>query len=114
MPDQTLAPLLPGEDAPLAWRAGRGPVTEDEALGVARRLARRALAIKRPGTRAPIPEEVPSELANRVSSIHRMPPRVLAFARARAELEGRTLTDVVEGALRAYGKGAPERPHGAY
>ena len=24
MPDQTLAPLLPGEDAPLAWRAGRG------------------------------------------------------------------------------------------
>lgn len=98
---------LPGENAPLEMVPGRGPITEAEALGVARRLARREIANGRKNTKVTVPDELPAEDALRTSSLFRLPPRMMAFVKARAEMEGRTVTSVVEEALAAYGYGAP-------
>lgn len=73
------------------------PITETEALGVARRLA--------DVTGRALPDELPVEGAPVVLTAFRISPRVLAFARARAEAEGLTMTDVVRAALSAYAGG---------
>lgn len=101
---------LPTEAAPAPMVWGRGPITDDEALGVARRLARIELAHGRQNTKLTVPDELPAEDAPRVSSLFRLPPRTMAFVKARAEAEGVTVTDVVRAALAAYAGGRPGTP----
>lgn len=103
---------LPGELKPLDWVPGRGPITADEALGVMRRRRRVELAghPKSPGSRGGVPDELPPASAPKKASVFRFPPRVMAFAHARAELEGVPLTAVLEELLRAYAESAPQRP----
>lgn len=101
---------LPGETAPLQFELGRGPITEDEALGVARRHARREITMGRLNSKTVVPDVLPAEDANRVSSIYRLPPRVVAVAKARAEMEGDTMTAVIERLLREYAAGTPTAP----
>lgn len=91
----------------MTW--ARGPITADEALGVARRLGRLELERGRAGQRAGIPEELPPPGALR-SSTFRLDARVLAHVRARAEAEGLGVTDVVRAALQAYATGRPGTP----
>ena len=98
---------LPGETAPLAPVPGRGPITPEEALGVSRRHARKEIANGRKNTKMTVPDALPDEHALRTSSLFRLPPRMMAFVKARAELEGRTVTSIVEEALTAYAYGAP-------
>jgi len=98
---------LPGEDGPLDMRYGGEPITADEALGVARRLARKELAVGRRNTKLVVPEELPPVTIAKTSHIFRLPPRSVAYARARAEMEGTTLSAIVEEALDAYGRGVP-------
>ncbi|OIV39154.1 hypothetical protein BIV57_02150 [Mangrovactinospora gilvigrisea] len=104
---------LPGELEPLEWEANRGPVTEDEALGVLRRRRSNELsqAPKRAGAkRAEIPTELPPEEARKVSVVNRFPPRYLAMAYARAEIENTNLTAILEEMLVKYATGSPTRP----
>ncbi len=112
-PDVDEAEALPGELEPLEWTAKRGPVTEEEALGVLRRRRRNELAQapKREGAkRAEVPSELPPESARKVPVVNRFPPRYLAIAHARAELEGTNLTAILEEMLVKYATGAPTRP----
>jgi hypothetical protein len=102
--------VLPGEDGPVLMRWGRGPITEAEALGVARRVARKVIADGRTNTKAVVPDELPASGENQVPSIFRLPPRTMAFVKARAEAEGVTVTDVVRAALDAYATGRPGTP----
>lgn len=90
---------LPGEATPVPMRYLGDPISEAEALGVARRLARR--------TDRPVPDELPTDDAPSILGAYRLSPRVLAFTRARAEAEGVTVTDVVRAALAAYAVGRP-------
>lgn len=106
----TATTTLPGEDAPLEYISGRGPITAREALGVQRRMARIEILRARPNSKAVVPDELPDEDAKRVSSIYRLPPRVMSFARARAEMEGHTMTGLIESFLREYGAGVPNAP----
>ena len=102
---------LPGEDGPLVWARGRGPVTAAEALGVARRRRRAELA-RAPKTDRPregVPEVLP-ESAYKKTYAFRLPERHVLFAQARAELEGVPLTAVVDAALREYAEGRPWEP----
>lgn len=103
---------LPGELKPLDWVEGRGPITADEALGVLRRRRRVDLAgqPKSPGPRGGVPDDLPPESAPKKASVFRFPPRAMAFAHARAELEGVPLTAVLEEMLAAYADGPPGRP----
>jgi hypothetical protein len=104
---------LPGEAAPLAWTAARGPVTDDEALGVLRRRRRLELAQqpKRSGAELrPVPDELPSEDARKVGVMFRLPPYYVALANARAELEETNLTAILEEALIKYARGRPSSP----
>lgn len=101
---------LPGETGPVAMVWSRGPITNEEALGVARRLARAELARGRVNARMTVPEVLPAPDAPRVSSIFKMDPRMMAFVRARAEAEGVTVTDVVRAALQTYATGRPGTP----
>ncbi|GGO98024.1 hypothetical protein [Wenjunlia tyrosinilytica] len=104
---------LPGELEPLEWTAGRGPITEEEALGVLRRRRRNELAQapKREGAkRAEVPSELPAEQARKTPVVNRFPPRYLALAHARAEVEGTNLTAILEEMLVKYATGAPTRP----
>jgi hypothetical protein len=107
-PEDPTTTTLPGEFDELDWKPGRGPITPDEALGVARRLGRAAMARGRGdlSNMAP-PEELPREDAARVMAAYRLPPRTLAFARARAFAEGLSLTEVIEEALDGYGHSGP-------
>ena len=103
---------LPGEDGPLVWERDRGPVTEDEALRVARRRRRAELA-RAPKTDRPregVPEVLPDTNAEKRSFTFRLPERHVLFAQARAELEGVPLTAVVDAALREYAEGRPWEP----
>lgn len=99
--------LLPGEDGPLEMRHGGEPITPDEALGVARRWARVARGQGRKLTNLDVPEQLPPPDATLVPAAYRLPPRLLMFVRAKAEMEGRTLTDVITEALEAYANSAP-------
>ena len=108
MPDPAPYDPLPGELSPLYWDGSRrGPVTEAEALGVARRLADRAAREGRVRSAMARPVELPDRDALRVMTASRLPARVVMLARGRAELEGRTLTDVIELALVGYAASAP-------
>lgn len=95
MPDDA----LPGELAPLPMRYGGAPVTDAETLGVHRRLQ---AVLGRP-----VPEELPAHDARIVQTAHRLPPRLLARVRAKAEMEGVTVTDVIRDALEAYSACSP-------
>ena len=106
---ETSIALLPGEAAPLEYIDGRGPITAQEALGVARRVARKEIASGRRNTKMTVPDALPEVGENKTSHIFRLPPLDVAFARARAEMEGVSLTAVVEAAIRAYGQGSPTR-----
>ena len=98
---------LPGESGPLPMRFGGAPVTDQEALGVARRLARKQAAQGRKLSNLAEPDTLPPADANLVQSAHRMPPRLLMRARAKAEMEGVTLTSVMTAALEAYASSPP-------
>ncbi|WP_182112783.1 hypothetical protein [Actinotalea sp. JY-7876] len=102
-------PPLPGEHAPLdpATRPYGQPVTDAEALGVARRVARKALSEGRRRSSMAVPVELPPADAPSVMSAWRLPARLLMRARAKAELEGVTLTRVLGEALSAYASSSP-------
>lgn len=103
---------LPGELKPLPWSPDRGPITDDEALGVLRRRRRVDLAgaPKSRGRRSPVPAELPGTTAARKPTMFRLPPRLVARAHARAEMEQVPLTAVVEELLAGYADGIPESP----
>lgn len=104
---------LPGELEPLEWTPERGPVTERETLGVLRRRRRNELAQapKREGAkRAEVPTELPDADARKVPVVNRFPPRYLAMAHARAEMEGTNLTAILEEMLVEYATGTPASP----
>lgn len=112
--------MLPGEDAPLMPRAGGQPVTPDEALGSWRRRVREKNVAF--GRDDPIPTELPLVNAGGKSpSVSvRVPLRMQVLALGRAEMEGRTMAEVVNEALLAYIAGSPgtvpvyEPPHLAH
>lgn len=97
--------MLPGEAEPLPRRLGGEPITAEEALGVARRAAR--TQAERSGKPIEIPESLPSATAAKVAVLYRLPPRTMAFVRAKAEVEGATVTTIVEEALEAYARTPP-------
>lgn len=103
---------LPGELKPLEWVAGRGPITDDEALGVLRRRRRVELAghPKTKGHRSGVPEQLPPPVGPKKASVFRLPQRTVARAHARAEMEGIPLTTVLEELLCTYAEGTPESP----
>lgn len=107
---------LPGELKPLAWSEGRGPITDEEALGVLRRRRRVELASasKDGSRRNPVPLELPPAGAPRKPTMFRLPPRLLARAHARAELEVVPLTTIIEELLLAYADGSPEPPRSVH
>lgn len=96
---------LPGEDGPLLMRRGGAPITNAEALGVARRQARLQLQHGRKVVGG-IPEALPGP-DERVQAAWRLPQRLLMRARAKAEMEDATLTAIVEAALDAYVEAPP-------
>lgn len=103
MPDQ----MLPGEDGPLPRRFGGRPITDEEAVGVARRLARLVAASGRAkGKLAEVPDEMPPP-SDLTLSAYRVPTATLYKVRARAEVEGRRVTDVVREVLEGYAASAP-------
>jgi hypothetical protein len=99
---ESAARPLPGEDAPLPRRHGGNPPTPAEALGTGRRLAREY------ATRRGLPVEVPDVLpfAEQAGSSPlisvRMSKRATWFAHAKADMEGRSVSDVVREAVDAY------------
>lgn len=100
------APLLPGEAGPLPMRHGGAPITDAEALGVARRLARTA---RRPVTSLDATEltELPPVAAPAIQAAFRLSPRLLMFVRAKAEMENTTVTRIIEDALEGYAGSSP-------
>ena len=100
---------LPGELSAIQWHGERrGPITDSEALGTSRRLARLVASRGRPDlTNAAAPVVLPDADAKRVMAGHRLQPRSLAFAKTRAELEGRGLTAVLDQLLESYGAAPP-------
>ncbi len=104
---------LPGELKPLPWAQDRGPITDEEALGVLRRRRRVDLAgapKARGGRRSPVPAELPSPEAAKKPTMFRLPPRLVARAHARAEMEQVPLTAVIEELLADYAAGVPDAP----
>ena len=98
---------LPGEDAPLPARRGGKPVTPEEALGTARRMAREQ-AVRR-GVEPELPEVLPfpSESGTTPLLSIRVPRRKLWFAHAKADMEGRTVSDATREFLDLYGSTPP-------
>lgn len=103
---------LPGELKPLEWFPERGPITDEEALGVARRRRRVELAghPKSSGPRPGVPDALPAVDATKKASLFRLPAREMVRAHARAELEGIPLTAIIEELIRDYAAGAPQDP----
>lgn len=100
-PPEPTGRALPGEGAALPMRRGGQPIMPEEALGVSRRLARKRRKD------APVPQELPLPNASGEMAAFRLPPRTMAFVRARAEMEGRTVTDVIVEALEGYAASSP-------
>lgn len=99
---------LPGEASPLDWHPGRRPITDDEALGTARR--RTAILNEQKGLYgAELPDELPPEKTRR-TIVFRLPEATLMRAHARAEMETVPLTSIIAEALTAYAEGRPENP----
>lgn len=103
--DAATIEALPGEFEQLPMRYGGAPIAPDEALAVARRIARVQMSHGRKG--ATVPDELPPADALLVPWACRLPPRLLAFVRAKADMEGVTVTDVVTQALQAYANSSP-------
>ncbi len=101
---------LPGEDSPVPMTWARGPITDAEALGVARRTVRADRERARAGQRREVPEVLPARGADRTSSVFRLDTHDAWVARARAEAEGVPLAAVVAAALAAYADGRPGTP----
>lgn len=99
--------MLPGEAGPLPMRYGGEPITDQEALGVARRLARMQAAQGRRLSALAEPTELPPVDARMIQSAHRLPPRLLMKVRAKAEMEDSSVTDILREALEAYAASAP-------
>lgn len=106
MPAVAAAHPLPGEDAPLPKRRG-GVVTPDEALGTGRRLVKEHAA--RRGIEPDLPEALPySEQSGTTPLLSvRCGRRATWFGHARADLEGRTLSDAVREFVTLYGQNPP-------
>ena len=98
---------LPGELEPLPMRYGGAPVSDAEALGVARRHARVARAQGRKLGAMGDTDRFPSDDEKLVGAAYRFSRADLFRARAKAEMEGRTLTEVLSEALAAYAESAP-------
>lgn len=93
---------LPGEERPIPFEAGRS-LTQDEALGVARRLARRLA--KRGRKPAAMAAEAWPDADELSMAAWRVPTTALYYARARAEAEGTdSISDVVRRLLGGYGQ----------
>lgn len=105
--DQAGELMYPGEDAPLVLRAGGQPITDDEALGVARRWVREAN--ERLGHSEPLPSQLPLPSTPGVTPLasFRISRREVMLSRAKAEMEGRSLTEVVREILAAYNRSEP-------
>lgn len=89
-------PLLPGEAAPLVYEAGRThPVTDEEALGTLRRLAR--LKAQHMGVEPELPEALPSPLAVQEKVVLNLSPYVKALLTAHALIEGTNFARLMEG-----------------
>ena len=93
--------VLPGEDDILPMRWGGDPITAEEALGVSRRHARVLAQRGRRHINAVV-DELPDSDSPLVAIGLRLPPRLMAFTRAKAEMEGRTVTQIIEWALEKY------------
>lgn len=94
MATTTTLSTLPGEAGPITDHPG--PITDDAALGVARRLARLR------GT------EPPAQLTTaKVMSACRLPPALLDAARQRATELGVSVTSIVDAGLRAAADNTP-------
>lgn len=104
---QSAAAPLPGEDAPVVREWGGAPPTPEEALGTARRLAREYA--KRHRVEADVPQTLPFPEISGASPLLsvRTSKRTLWFAHAKADMEHRTVSDVVREALDVYGKTPP-------
>lgn len=102
-----IASTLPGEDAPLPLRRGGPPPTADEALGTARRMARERAA--RRGVEPELPDSLPFLETSGTTPILsiRTPRRMWWFGHAKADMEGRSLSDAMREALSAYGASPP-------
>ena len=98
---------LPGESEALPMRYGGEPITPEEALGVARRHARVQASQGRKLKSMGQVDKLPAYDANLVQSAHRFPPRLLFFVKAKAEMEGVTVTEVLTQALEAYASSPP-------
>lgn len=98
---------LPGEDAPLPPRIGGKPPTELEALGTARRMAREQA--QRRGVEPELPEALPFRETSGTTPLLsvRVPKRDLWFGHAKADMEDRTVSDVVRETVNEYGKTPP-------
>lgn len=106
----TERPELPGENGfPDERRRDPRPVTEDEALGYARHLARLerdyGRSTKRPAPE--IPDELP-EAGRRIPAAYRFDGRLLSLARAKAAIEQTTVTAILEDALAGYVAAPPD------
>lgn len=88
-------------------RYGGPPITDEEALGVARRLATVRETPGRKLSNMSAPGELPAPNAPAVQAAYRLPPRLLMRARAKAEMEGRTVTSVIIDALEGYASSSP-------
>ncbi|NKS56327.1 hypothetical protein GS504_01695 [Rhodococcus hoagii] len=103
---------LPGETEPLAYTPGRGPITDDEILGVMRRQRRENKKATEKGNvaRAEVPDELPPVTARKTAFMVRLPPYFLAAAKARAEVEGTNVTAIIEEHIIKYATGKPTAP----
>lgn len=93
---------FPGEEDRLAMRMGGHPITDEEAVGVQRRMIRTG------GKKGPLPTEIPYRLdgARPILAV-RIDEAVQWKARARAEMEGTTLARIVDQFLSAYAASSP-------
>ena len=97
----------PGELEPLPRRRGGPPVTADEALGTARRMAREQA--KRRGVDPELPDALPFPEQSGTTPLVsvRVPPRTLWFAHAKADMEGRNLSAAIREFIETYGACPP-------
>lgn len=104
---------LPGELRLLAYAPGRThPVTDEEALGVARRKYRTDIASGKERV-DPLPDALPPHDTQKASVHTRLAARVVSLMQARAELEGTNSANVLDEYALRYALGVPENPQEA-